>query len=338
MTKDNRQWILARRPVGDIKDGDLVLSTAPAPKAGKSQIVIRNEWLSLDPTNRVWMSDMRQYMPPVALGTPMRGLVVGEVVDSMVDSMPRGSFAMGIGSWSDYSCEASGLLSPVPDVPGISRKDVFGQFALVGPTAYSGLHDIGQPKIGETLVVSAAAGAVGSIAVQLGKAFGCKVIGIAGGKEKCQVVQREFGADATIDYREEGIDAALTRLCPEGIDIYFDNVGGAMLNSVLARMNVFGRVVQCGMISAYNDEQVRAAPANYPLILMNRLKVQGFIATDLYARYPEAIRALATLHLQGKLKWRYHEISGLEQADAAVRMLFSGANHGKLMVKVSNTA
>lgn len=335
MSTSNRQWILNRRPVGDIRDGDLLLTVGPVPNASTGEVVIRTEWLSLDPTNRVWMSDMDQYMEPVALGKPMRGFVVGKVVDSRAADMPVGSYVMGVGTWSDFSCASPAMLTPVPTIPGISAKDIFGQFWLVGPTAYFGLHDIGAPKAGETLVVSGAAGAVGSIAVQLGKAWGCKVVGIAGGREKCQYLTDDLGADAAIDYRNQDVATELKRLCPEGIDIYFDNVGGSTLNKVMGQMNVFGRVIQCGMIAQYNDESGGAAPSNYPRILMKRLKVQGFICTDFLNRYPEATGVLAKLRLEGRLKWRYHEIDGLEEADRAVRLLFSGQNSGKLMIQVA---
>jgi NADPH-dependent curcumin reductase CurA len=335
----NRQWILTRRPVGDIRDGDLVWREDPVPKAKKGEVVVRNEWLSLDPTNRLWMSDADQYMPPVPLGAPMRGFVVGKVVDSGADAFAVGSYAMGIGSWSDYSVSPAAMLSPVPDVKGISRKDVFGQYGIVAPTAYFGLLEIGAPKIGETLVVSGAAGAVGCIAVQLGKVWGCKVVGIAGGREKCEWVKNDLGADAVIDYKQEkDLDKRLKELCPEGVDIYFDNVGGETLNTVMARMNLFGRIIQCGMISSYNNEGGYDVPKNYPLILMNRLRVQGFIVIDYAARFPEAIRALTKLHLEGRMKWRQQEIDGLEQADKAVRMLYTGGNTGKLMIKVADPA
>ncbi len=333
---ENRQWILKRRPQGDIRDGDLVFETSPIPKPKPGEIVIRNEWLSLDPTNRVWMSDIPQYMPPVPLDAPMRGFVVGQVTDSAADGYAVGDHVMGIGSWSDYSCQPAHMLSPVPVIPGISRKDVFGQFGIVAPTAYFGLLDIGEPKIGETLLVSGAAGAVGSIAGQLGKVWGCKVVGIAGGKQKCDWITDVLGFDHAIDYKSENVDARLRELCPEGIDIYFDNVGGETLNTALGQMNLFGRVIQCGMISSYNNDAKDAAPANYPMILMQRLKVQGFIVIDSAMRYPEAFRALSKLRLEGRLHWRHHEIKGLEQAEKAVRMLYSGENTGKLMIKVSD--
>ncbi len=336
MANENRQWILARRPVGDIRDGDLVLKTSAIPKPKKGEIVVRNEWLSLDPTNRLWMSEMDQYMPPVPLNDPMRGFIVGKVVASGSDAYDVGASVMGIGSWSDYSCGPAANYSPAPDVPGIPRKHVFGQLGLVAPTAYFGLLDIGAPRIGETLVVSGAAGAVGSIAGQLGKAWGCKVVGIAGGKDKCDWLTKDLGFDHAIDYKKQDVDKRVRELCPEGVDIYFDNVGGDTLNAVMGQMNLYGRIIECGMIAVYNKEGRDAAPANYPRILMKRLKVQGFIVIDHAARFPEAIRALSVLHLQGRLKWRNQEIDGLEKADQAVRMLYTGQNTGKLMIKIAD--
>ena len=338
MATQNRRWILARRPEGEIKDGDLVLRTDPVPAPSRGEVVVKTEWLSLDPTNRIWMSDIPQYMSPVALGAPMRGIICGTVVKSASHSLAEGAAVMGLGTWSDYACAPAAMFSLVPEIKGIPCKDVFGQFYLVGPTAYFGLIDIGAPKIGETLVVSGAAGAVGSIAGQLGKALGCKTVGIAGGAKKCAALTRDYGFDHAIDYKGENIKERLRETCPDGVDIFFDNVGGDTLNAVLRRMNLFGRVIQCGMISVYDTDGKGAAPSNYPVILMQRLKVQGFIAFDHIARYPEAYRALAKLRLEGKLNWRFHDIDGLENAADAVRMLFKGQNTGKLIVKVAGSA
>jgi len=332
----NRQWTLERRPMGDIRDGDLVFGHGTIPKAEPGQVVVRNEWLSLDPTNRIWMADFHSYLPPVPLGAPMRGIVVGQVVDSGTDSLRPGQFVMGLGSWSDYSCELASNFSVVPELPGISRKDVFGTYSYSGTTAYFGLLDIAAPRIGETLVVSGSAGAVGCLVGQLGKAWGCKVVGIAGGADKCRWLTEELGFDASIDYKSEDLDQRLREICPEGVDIFFDNVGGPTLNTLLGRLNLFGRVVQCGMISTYNAEMTSEGPSNYPLILLHRLRVQGFLIFDSIARFPEAFRALRKLHLEGRLKWRYHEVEDLSLADPAVRLLYKGGNTGKMMVRVTD--
>lgn len=330
----NRQWILSRRPVGSIADGDLVLKELPVPSPKEGEVLIRTNYLSLDPTNRIWMSDMEQYMEPVRLGEPMRGLVLGEVVESHAQALAIGDQVTAVGSWGDYFCASSANFTLVPKIPGLEAKEIFGIYFVVGPTAYFGLVDIGNPKIGETLVVSAAAGAVGSIVGQIGKAQGCRVVGIAGGSQKCGWI-KELGFDAAIDYKSEDVAAALRMHCPGGIDIYFDNVGGETLEAALGRMNLFGRVVVCGMISAYNSKAPVPGPRNYSAILMKRLKVQGFIILDYFTRYPEAYRALTQLHAAGKLKWRFHEVEGLENADKAVRLLYDGGNRGKLLVKVA---
>ena len=330
----NRQWILKSRPVGEIADSDLVMETTPIPKAGDGEIVFRTQHLSLDPSNRIWMSDMPSYLPPVALGAPMRGVVMGEVVESRSPSFKGGDKVMGLGTWSDYCAASATAMQACPTIPGIAPVDVFGIYMVVGPTAYFGVIDIGQPKVGETFVVSGAAGGVGALAGQIAKAQGCKVIGIAGGKDKCTSIVEELGFDAAIDYKSEDLDARLRSLAPEGVDIYFDNVGGGMLDTLLTQMNLYGRVVMCGLISGYNADGKLPGLKNYSAVVMKRLKMQGYIILDYAARYGEAFRALTTLHHQDKLKWKLHQIDGLENAVKAVRMLYTGGNDGKLMVRI----
>jgi len=334
MAIKNRQWILARRPVGEIRDGDFLLKTTSLPVVGPGELLVRTHYLSLDPTNRIWMSDIDQYMEPVLLEAPMRGIVSGEVVGSGVPAFKLGDTVMGLGSWSDYCHGPAGNFSPMPTYPGLSPKDVFGQLCVVAPTAYFGLVDIGEPKVGETLVVSGAAGAVGSIVGQLGKALGCRVVGIAGGREKCRWIVDELGFDIALDYKAGGLEAALRQACPQGVDIYFDNVGGETLNTVMGLTNLYGRIIECGLISTYNADCKVAGPSNYARIVMKRLKVQGFIVLDYAARYPEAYRAFTQLHAQGRMKWRCHELVGLEAAAEAVRLLYRGQNNGKLLIKV----
>lgn len=334
MSTTNRQWILRRRPTGEIRDGDLNFEISPIPEPKPGEIVIKNDWLSLDPTNRVWMSDVRQYMPPVPLDAPMRGFTSGTVVRSQTDTFPEGTRVMGVGTWSDYSCVPAASFMPLPEIPGLTPKDAFGQGFVVAPTAYFGVMEVGSPKIGEVLVVSGAAGAVGSLAGQFGKAAGCTVIGIAGGEAKCQSLLRDYGYDHAVDYKKPDLDAQLRACAPGGIDVFFDNVGGDTLNTVLGQMRLNGRIIQCGMISGYNDEVRGTAPENYPMIVMERLRVQGFIVLDYFSRYPEAFRAISTLHASGRLKWKYHDIDGLENAVDGVQMLYRGANTGKMMVRI----
>ncbi len=330
----NREWTLHRRPVGEIADGDLVLRESTIPQPADGEVLMRTAYLSLDPTNRIWMSDMDQYMEPVQVGDAMRGLLLGEVVTSRHTGFKAGDRVTSLGTWSDYYCAPAAQVVPLPSVPGLDDKNVFGIYTMVGPTAYFGLVDVGAPRIGDTLVVSTAAGAVGSLVGQIGKALGCRVVGIAGGPDKCIWIREDLGFDAAIDYKSQDVATALRRDCPAGIDVYFDNVGGDMLDAVLGQMNRFGRVVECGLISAYNAKGAVPGPTQYSAILMKRLRVQGFIIFDYIPRFAEAYRALTALHAQGKLKWRLHEVEGLENADKTVRLLYDGGNCGKLLIKM----
>ena len=330
----HRQWIVARRPVGDVRDGDLVFRTDAIPRPAAGEVLLRNQWLSLDPAGRVYMSDVKQYLPPIPLGDPMRGFVCGTVVESTEPGMPVGTVAMGFGTWAEYSRIPAAQLMPVPELPGMTVKDAFGQGFIVAPTAYLGLRNIGAPRAGETLVVSAAAGAVGSLAGQIGKVWGCKVVGIAGGAEKCEWLVRDLGFDGAVDYRQPDLENRLREACPQGIDVFFDNVGGSVLDTVLGQMNVLGRVVQCGVLSTMSENLAGTTLKNYGCVVTQRLRVQGFIVVDWFDQYPETLRDIAALHAQGRLKWRYHDVEGLENAESAFRLLFKGANHGKLIVRL----
>ena len=332
---DRHVWKLAHRPVGDIADGDLVYTTEAMPVPGPGQFVLRVIYLSLDPTNRIWMSDQEQYMPPVEIGAGMRGGVCGRVAASNKDGVNVGDLYAGLGEWADYILTDGTGLVPLPELPGISLAESFGTLGLVGPTAYFGLLDIGQPKPGETLVVSAAAGGVGQIVGQIGKIKGCKVIGIAGGKAKCDYVVNDLGFDACIDYKSQDVGKELDRLAPEGVDINFEQVGGKIMEAVLARMKLFGRIPLCGMISQYNDVDSTEPPGIWTMMLMRRLTVRGFIVTDFGPRFGEAAMALAGWIMEGKLKTRQDIRVGLEHAAETVKDLYSGGNFGKLLVEVT---
>lgn len=328
-------WRLARRPVGDIADGDLIYRQEPVPELADGQFLLRVNYLSLDPTNRIWMSDMEQYMPPVEIGAPMRGGVVGRVVASRKDGVSEGMLMAGLGEWADHIVTDGTGMMPFPELPGISVAAAFGTFGVVGPTAYFGLLDIGQPKPGETLVVSAAAGGVGQIVGQIGKLKGCRVIGIAGGAEKCRYVTDELGFDAAIDYKAGDVGTALDRLAPDGVDINFEQVGGPIMSAVLDRMKLFGRVALCGMISTYNATDATEEPGRWTMILMRRLTIRGFIVTDFAPRMGEAVQQLAQWMMEGKLKTRQDIRPGLEHANETVKLLYSGGNFGKLLVEVA---
>jgi hypothetical protein len=336
MSETNRIWRLRKRPVGEITDDVLSFEEESIPEPGDGEFLIQLNYLSLDPTNRIWMSDMDQYMPPVELGAPMRGIVCGTVIRSRHPDYQAGIIVSGIGVWADYQIGTPQTLNPVGDTGSIPLVDAFGTFAVVGPTAYFGLLDIGRPKEGETVVVSAAAGAVGSIVGQIAKIKGCRVVGLVGTDDKCAWIQRDLGFDAAINYRRQNVPRALAAACPNGIDIYYDNVGGEILDACLKLMNFKGRIPTCGLISQYNAANPVPGPFNYAMILMQRLRVEGFIVIDFAQRYPEAIESLARWMSEGKIKVRVEIVDGLENALQTVKKLFSGANQGKLMIRVKD--
>ena len=336
MSKINRIWRLRKRPVGEITDDILSFEEESIPEPGDGEFLVRLNYLSLDPTNRVWMSDMDQYMPPVEIGDPMRGIVCGTVIKSCHPDYKEGSIVSGLGIWADYQIGSPQSMNPMGDTGPMPLADAFGTFAVVGPTAYFGLLDIGRPKEGETVVVSAAGGAVGSIVGQIAKIKGCRVIGLAGNDNKCAWIKNELGFDAAINYRTEDVPKALAATCPNGIDIYFDNVGGEILDACLKLMNFKGRIPTCGLISQYNNAEPVPGPYNYAMILMQRLRVEGFIVLDFSDRYPEAIASLAQWMSEGKIKVRTEMVDGLENALQAVKKLFTGANTGKLMIRVKD--
>jgi NADPH-dependent curcumin reductase CurA len=338
VTDSNRVWRLRRRPRAGIEDGDLSLETEAIPEPGDGQCLVRLNYLSLDPTNLGWMKG-DTYIPAVPLNDPMRGIVCGTVVSSKAPELPVGAVVSGLGSWADYQLGSPQTLQVMGDVGPMPIAEAFGTFAVVGPTAYVGLMDIGQPTAGETLVVSGAAGAVGSIAGQIGRIQGCRVVGFAGTDEKCERMSEELGFDAAINYRTADVPAALDEACPDGIDIFFDNTGGPILEACLERMKVFGRVVTCGQISQYaKDGEWSSPPSSYANILVRRLRVQGFIILDHMDRYPEAIGALAGWMAAGELVVRNEIVDGLENAVETCRRLFSGEHEGKLMVRVEDIA
>ncbi len=335
MAEMRHVWRLTKRPVGEIADSDLAFAPEPMPEVGDGQFLLQVGYLSLDPTNRIWMSDMEQYMPPVGLGDAMRGGVVGRVLHSRKAGVEPGMLMAGLGEWASHMVTDGTGMSPFPEIPGISIPVGFGSLGLVGPTAYFGLLDIGQPKPGEVLVVGAAAGGVGQIVGQIGKIKGCTVIGIAGGPEKCRFIVDELGFDHAIDYKSEDVGAALDRIAPDGVDINFEQVGGDIMEAVVRRMRLFGRMPLCGLISSYNATDATEPPGHWTLMLMRRLTVRGFIVTDFQARFGESFQQLAQWMLEGKLKTRQDIRPGLENARDAVKLLYSGGNFGKLLVEVS---
>jgi NADPH-dependent curcumin reductase CurA len=331
----NRRILLAERPVEMFTESCFEVVEAAVPEPDEGEAVVHVEYLSLDPTMRGWARDEPSYLPPVQLGEVMRGGAAGRVVASNNPAYPVGASVMGLLGWQEYAVVGgnTGMLANVlPD--GVELLDALSLYGSTGVTAYFGVIDIGQAKAGETLLVSGAAGGVGSIAGQIGKIIGCRVVGIAGGKEKCRWVVDELGFDDCIDYKAGNIGKALAEACPEGIDVYFDNVGGDILDAALEHMKDFGRIVACGMISGYNAAERPPGPRNIFRIVTKRLRMQGFIVIDFLPRFPEAALQLGVWAAEGKIHNRVHVVDGFLSAPAAINMLFTGENTGKLVVKV----
>ena len=334
----NKQIHLDNRPVAEATASNfkLVVSDTPALTAG--QVLVRHHFMSLDPYMRGRMNDSKSYAVPQALGTTMGGGTVGEVVESLNDKFSVGDKVVGMGGWQQYSVVDAtqlGALRKV-DTTHVPLSAYLGAVGMPGVTAWYGLVKIIAPKVGDTVVVSAATGAVGSAFAALAKARGCHTVGIAGGPDKCKYAVEELGFDACIDYKLHetagSLSKALKEACPKGIDGYFENVGGMVLNAVLPLMNSFGRIAVCGMIAGYDGAPL---PLTYPaLILMQRLKVEGFIVSEHMEVWPEALKELGTLVATGKLKARESIAQGLEAAPEAFLGLLKGRNFGKQLVKL----
>lgn len=333
-TNSNAGWLLASRPIGIPSAANFEWRDIPLPELAEGQVRVRNIWLSIDPTNRVWMNDADSYLPKLPLGAVMRGIGIGRVEESRDASLPAGTIVQGMTGWQKYCVSPAQALTKMPPIP-LPLSAHFGLLGHIGLTAYFGLTDVAQARAGETLVVSAAAGAVGSLAVQIGKNLGLRVVGIAGGPEKCRWVSKELGADAVIDYKAEDVAAGLERTCPDGIDVDFENVGGRTLDAVLGRINRGARIALCGLISQYNSTAPEPGPSNFPNLLMQRGRIQGFIVLDYLDRAREAAERLIGWHLAGRMKYRLDISEGLELAPAALSNLFTGANTGKVLVQVS---
>ncbi len=333
MSTINRQLILRSRPKGLLATGDLQLTEAPVPELQDGQVLARVKYLSIDPTMRVWMA-MDSYLPAVAIGEVMRALGFAEIVESRHSDYKKGDRITGFTGLQDYvTLDASGnrFFQKVPKIPFVSDTVFLGLLGGNGLTAFFGM-EIAQPKKGETLVVSAAAGATGSIAGQIAKIRGCRVVGIAGTDEKCNWLTQDLGFDAAINYKHPDWKKKLAAAAPNSIDIDFENVGGEIMNTVLGLMNLHGRVVLCGLISGYTKED--PGLVSLGTVLVKRLRVEGFIVLDYAPRFMEAATQLGQWKMFGKIKDRETIVEGLEKAPEAINMLFTGGNIGKLIVKV----
>lgn len=330
----NQQWRLKHRPEGGFAITDFEWTELPVQALETDQVLVRHLYLSLDPTNRLWVKSEDSYLPPVGIGEVMRGVGIGIVEKSRHSTFKAGDLVRGLLGWQTYAVMDGERLKKLQVADDIPLTAFHGVFGPKGITAYFGLMEIGQPKTGETLVVSAAAGAVGSLVGQIGKIEGCHVIGLAGTEEKCKWLVDELGFDAAINYKIENLADSLTKYCPDGIDIYFDNVGGDILDIVLSQINNWARIPLCGLISTYNDKEPRPGPTNMTNVLVRRARLEGFIVADYMSRAQEAINYLLDAYRNGQIKYRIDIVEGLKKAPEAINLLFNGGNTGKLMVKV----
>jgi NADPH-dependent curcumin reductase CurA len=334
MPEKNLQVVLASRPSAWVDESNFRIVATPIPAAGDGQVLVKSLYLSLDPYMRGRMNDTRSYSAKVEIGQVMTGEAVGEVVQSKNPQFKVGDTVLSRAGWQQYVLSDGSDLRKV-DPKAVPISTYLGVVGMPGVTAWIGLTDIGQPKPGETVVVSAASGAVGSVVGQLAKARGCRVVGVAGGREKCDFVTKELGFDACIDHRAGDLVKVLAAAAPKGIDIYFENVGGPLLDAVLALCNPFARIPLCGMVSQYNAGNERYGVKNLVAAVGMRVKLQGFIVSDHLNRWPEALKELSEGVRSGKIKYRETVTQGIENAPRAFIGLLKGENFGKQLVKVA---
>ncbi|HEX4012240.1 MAG TPA: NADP-dependent oxidoreductase [Solirubrobacteraceae bacterium] len=333
----NHQVRLAARPHGLPKPGDWEMTEEPVTEPGEGEVLLRIDYLSLDPAMRGWMNEGRSYVPPVGLGEVMRAGGAGEVIASRHPGIAAGDHVTGITGVQEYATLSGDAVIKV-DLDLAPLPVYLGTLGMPGLTAYFGLLEIGRPREGDTVVVSGAAGAVGGVVGQIAKLKGCRVVGIAGGEEKCSHVLETLGFDATIDYKSQVVVKELRRHCPDGIDVYFDNVGGEILDAALANLARHARVVICGAISQYNATEAMQGPANYMSLLVNRASMTGFLVFDYADRYAQAAREMAGWMQEGRLK-TFEDVAtgGVANFHDTLLRLFRGENTGKLVLEVSGS-
>ncbi|MGJ8670104.1 MAG: NADP-dependent oxidoreductase [Oceanococcus sp.] len=333
MSLINRQYKLAARPLGLPKTSDWSYSESPTANVEKGQFLVKSSHISLDPAMRGWMNDGKSYIPPVGIDEVMRAGAVGVVVESQHDKFQTGDTVVGMFGVQDYALSDGKGVQKVD--PSAAPLPVYlGTLGMPGMTAYFGLLEVGQCKAGDTVVMSGAAGAVGSVAGQIAKIKGCRVVGIAGGADKCRFVVDELGFDACIDYKNDDLKTELKTHCPKGVDLYFDNVGGEILDTVLTQLAMHARIVVCGAISQYNNTTPVKGPSNYLSLLVNRASMTGMVVFDWAARYGEAVQDMVGWLAKGELKSKEHVVNGIENFPEALLMLFEGKNLGKLVLKL----
>jgi NADPH-dependent curcumin reductase CurA len=328
-----RQWLIAGRPRGrPVQDSDFELVTRELPPPGPGQMLLKTHYLGFDPAQKGWMENIADYVAPTEIGEVMRGSGISEVIESHGGKFPVGTMVIGSTGWTEYHLsDGEGLVPCDPELPPTAMMSVLG---TTGLTAYCGLFKIGKPVAGDTVLVSGAAGATGSIVGQLAKIAGCRVVGIAGGADKCAWLVEEAGYDAAIDYKSGGVREAIRQHCPRGVDVIFDNVGGAILDDMLSQIATNARVVICGGISRYETGQMPAGPQNYFNLIFRRATMTGFIVLDWAAEFPVIRKRLAGFVKDGRLAYREDIQHGFENAPQTMQRLFSGANRGKQMLKL----
>lgn len=334
MADRNRRMILAERPSGLVDEQTVRLEEVEMPDPGEGEALVKVRYISIDPTIRTWMDDAPGYLPPIAIGEVVRAGGVAEVIESNSDAYSPGDLLFGMTGWQEYLIADEGQRAMQKLPAGVSAPLALSAFGITGMTAYFGMTDVGRVKEGDVVVVSGAAGATGSTAGQIAKIKGAaSVIGIAGSDEKCAWITSELGFDGAINYKTENVAARLHELCPAGIDLYWDNVGGKILDACLGQLALRGRVVLCGAISSYNEGEP-TGPANYRALIIRRGRMEGFIILDYFDRFPAAQAEVAGWLASGQLKSFEHIVEGLERSPEALNLLFSGGNTGKVMVKL----
>lgn len=335
--RTNRQWLMTSRPSGMVSRENFTWQERPVPPVGAGQMLVRNLYMSFDPTLRAWMNEQDTYVSAIKIGEVMRCNAVGEVLESRHATFAKGDLVMGGIGWQDYLVTDGNEMFPFQKLPdGVPPTMPLGVLGITGMTGYFGMLDIGQVKTGDVVVVSGAAGATGSVAGQVAKIQGATVIGIAGGADKCRWLVDEAGFDHAIDYKSDNVRDKLADYCPKGIDVYFDNVGGELLDTVLARIAIGARIVLCGAISGYNSGRPSFGPRNYTNLIVKRGRMQGFIILDYASRFNEASTALFDYIRQGKLVYQEDIQTGLENAPEAFQRIFTGKNRGKQLLKVAD--
>jgi NADPH-dependent curcumin reductase CurA len=333
----NRRVLLAQRPEGLVQEEDFSHDEVPVPEPGEGEVLVRTEWIGIDATVRTWLSKAEGYIPPVEIGEVVRSSGVGRVVSSRSDKVAEGSLVATLTGWQDYAVVGDDPMLTTPLAEGTDPLAALGVFGSNGLTAYVGLTEIGKIQAGETVVVSAAAGATGSIAAQIAKILGCRVIGIAGTDEKCAWLVDDLGVDGAINHRTDDIPARLRELCPKRVDVFFDNTGGPILDHVLGRLADHARVVLCGAISSYNDHHKPPGPRNYLNLIARRARMEGFISWDHWGRWGEITDTLGAWVAEGRLRHRSHVFEGLESGPHALNAMFTGENIGKVVIRVGGT-